>query len=112
MPAALLVPAGTSTWYVVACGNRTFGSNRIVRVPIHRQLPGGCGVSFTGVVAEASACDVTAIIGWLNVTLSSGASGTAPSGIHRNTRSSLPASADGGGSSDDDGGGGNAAVIV
>jgi hypothetical protein len=29
----------------------------------------------------ASACEVTAIIGWLNVTVSSGASGTCPSGM-------------------------------
>jgi hypothetical protein len=50
-------------------------------------------------------------MGWLNVTLSSGASGTAPSGIHRSTESALPASEAAGGSSDD-GGGGNAAVIV
>jgi hypothetical protein len=71
----------------------------------------GCGVSFTGVVADASVCDVTAIIGWLNVTLSSGASGTLPSGIQRTTRRSWPASLAGGGSSDD-GGGGNAPLIV
>src|SRR5688500_11332348 len=80
-PFADLVPAGTSTVYVVACGNRTSGSNRIVRVPIQRQLPFGCGASFTGVTPAASPCDVTATIGWLNVTESSGASGTCPSGM-------------------------------
>ena len=49
-PVALFVPAGTSTLYVVACGNRTSGSNSIVRVPIQRQRPFGVGVSFTGIV--------------------------------------------------------------
>jgi len=56
-----------------------------VRVPIQRQWPGGCGDTRTGVAAAASACDVTATIGWLNVTLSSGASGTLPSGMVRTT---------------------------
>ena len=97
--------------YVVACGNRISGSNRTVRVPIHRQLPFGCGVSFTGVVPAASPCEVTATIGWLNVTLSSGARGTAPSGIQRSTLRSFPASLLAGGNSDD-AGGGNAPVIV
>ena len=69
------------------------GSNRIVRVPIHRHVPFGCGVNFTGVVADASVCDVTAIIGRLNVTLSSGASGTGPSGIQRSTCGSMLLSA-------------------
>ena len=80
-PLALAVPAGTSTAYVVACGNRTSGSKTIVRVPIQRHLPRGCGDSATGVAAAASVCEVTATIGWLNVTLSWGASGTAPSGM-------------------------------
>src|SRR6185503_2843231 len=110
-PVALLVPSGTSTLYVVACGNRISGSNRIVRVPIHRHLPRGSGVSLTGVTAAASFCEVTATIGWLNVTLSSGASGTLPSGIVRRTWRSLPASLAAGGSSDD-GGAGNALLIV
>src|ERR1041384_8128555 len=110
-PVALRVPAGTSTVYVVACGKRTSGSNRIVRVPIQRHLPGGCGVSLTGVVCAASLCEVTATIGWLNVTLSSGASGTLPSGMKRTTCRSLPASLAAGGSSDD-GGAGNGVLIV
>ena len=74
-------------------------------------MPFGCGVNFTGVDAAASVCDVTAIIGWLNVTLSSGASGTAPSGIQRRTLRSLPASFATGGSNED-GGGGNLPLIV
>src|SRR5262245_11481011 len=68
-PVALFVPAGISTWYVVACGNRTSGSNKIVRVPIQRQRPFGSGDSFTGRTAAASSCDVTATIGCENVTL-------------------------------------------
>ncbi len=81
-PVALFVPAGISTLNVVACGRRMSGLNSTVRVPIQRQRPcGGCGVSTTGVVAAASCCDVTATIGWLNVTLTSGASGTSPSGM-------------------------------
>src|SRR5436853_7786423 len=80
LPVALLVPAGISTWYVVACGNRTTGSNNSVRVPIHRHLPAGVGVSLTGTVAAASSCDVTATIACEHVTDSCGASGTAPSG--------------------------------
>ena len=70
-----------STVYVVAIGKRTSGSNKIVRVPIQRQRPFGVGVSFTGVVVAASSCDVTATIGELNVTESSGAIGTLPSGM-------------------------------
>src|SRR2546430_15275249 len=87
---ALVVPAGISTLYVVACGKRTSGSNTIVRVPIQRHAPLGCGESFTGVVAAASPCEVTATLGWLNVTASSGASGTPPSGLYRSTRRPPP----------------------
>src|SRR5262249_46035777 len=111
-PLADFVPAGISTLYVVACGNRTSGSNTIVRVPIHRQRPFGFGDSLTGVVADASACDVTAIIGWLNVTLSSGAIGTAPSGMQRSTCKPLPASVGFGGRSDDAGGGNTPAIVA
>src|SRR5215510_2447359 len=96
MPVALVVPDGISTLYVVACGNRTSGSNRSVRVPIQRHLPLGVGDSFTGTVVAASSCDVTAIIGCENVTDSCGASGTSPSGWNRST-SSLPAPAPAGG---------------
>lgn len=53
----------------------------MVRVPIHRHLPGGVGVSLTGWTLEASPCEVTATMGCENVTDSSGASGTAPSGM-------------------------------
>jgi hypothetical protein len=80
-PLTDLVPAGTSTVYVVACGNRISGSNSTVRVPSQRQLPLGCGVSFTGCTPAASPCEVTATIGWLNVMLISGATGTLPSGM-------------------------------
>ena len=79
-PVALLVPAGISTWYVVACGNRTTGSNTSVLVPIQRHLPAGCGDSLTGTLLAASSCDVTATIACENVTVSCGASGTSPSG--------------------------------
>src|SRR5262245_13100277 len=103
-PLALFAPAGTSTVYVVAIGKRTSGSNRIVRVPIQRHLPLGCGESLTGVVFAASSCDVTATIGALNVTLSSGAIGTSPSGIQRSTLRSLPVSLFVAGGSSDDGG--------
>ena len=72
-PTALFVPALISIWYVVACGNRTSGSNSTVRVPIQRQWPFGVGVSITGTIAAASSCEVTPTIGWLNVTESSGA---------------------------------------
>ena len=47
-PVTLFVPAGMVTVNVVACGNRISGSNRIVRVPIHRQRPFGVGESVTG----------------------------------------------------------------
>ena len=110
-PFALFVPAAISTWYVVACGNRTSGSNSSVRVPIQRHVPFGVGTSFTGTLAAASSCDVTATIGCENVTLSSGAYGTLPSGMNRSTRRSFPASLLAGGRSDD-GGGGNAPLIV
>ena len=50
-------------------------------MPIHRHLPGGVGVSFTGCTWEASPCEVTATIGCEKVTDSSGASGTCPSGM-------------------------------
>ena len=62
-------------------------------------------------VAAASPCDVTATIGCENVTESSGASGTGPSGIQRTTRRSWPASLALGGNSDD-GGAGNVELIV
>jgi hypothetical protein len=80
-PVALFVPSGIVILYVVDCGKRGSGSNRIVRVPIQRHLPFGCGSSFTGWVFAASSCDVTATRGWLNVTLSSGAYGISPSGM-------------------------------
>ena len=48
-----------------------------VLVPNQRHLPGGCGVSFTGTFAAASSCEVNATIGCENVTLNSGAIGTA-----------------------------------
>src|SRR6185503_9727209 len=95
-----------------ACGNRTSGSNKIVRVPIQRQRPFGSGVSFTGVTAAASSCDVTATIGWLNVTDSSGASGTSPSGIQRKTFKSLLASIGFAGGRFVDAGGGNDPLIT
>jgi hypothetical protein len=82
-----------------------------VRVPIHRHLPLGCGVSFTGVVFAASSCDVTATIGCENVTESSGASGTSPSGIQRRTVSSLFA-VDGVGGSSVEAGAGKLSLIV
>jgi hypothetical protein len=66
---------------VVACGNRTCGSNKIVRVPIQRHLPAGVGVSLTGWTCAASPCEVTATIACEKVTVSSGASGTLPSGM-------------------------------
>jgi hypothetical protein len=67
-PEAERVPCAISIEYSVAAGNLTSGSNISVRVPSHRHLPGGVGVSFTGTsLATVSACDVTATIGWLNV---------------------------------------------
>src|SRR5204862_247554 len=75
-PAVDVVPAGTSTEYVVAIGKRPAGSNSTVFVPTQRHWPFGVGVSFTGCTPAASPCEVTATIGWLNVTLSSGAIGT------------------------------------
>src|SRR5258705_8009271 len=80
LPVALLVPAGISTWYVVACGNRTTGSNRIVRVPIQRHLPAGVGFNVTGTTLAASSCEVTATIARENMTHRCGAKGTAPPG--------------------------------
>src|SRR3954447_7953385 len=88
------------------------GGHTIVRVPIHRQLPGGCGETWTGATCAASSCDVTATIGWLNVTLSSGASGTLPSGIHRSTLRSLSLSIVVAGGSSVDAGGGKLALIA
>ncbi len=112
LPVADFVPAGISTWYVVACGNRITGSNSSVRVPTQRHAPGGCGVSFTGCTFAASSCDVTATIAWLNVTCSCGASGTSPSGAHRKTVRSLPLSFVVGGAALLLGGGGKLPLIV
>src|SRR5687768_12053645 len=64
VPFADFVPAGTSTLYSVAIGNRGSGSNIRVFVPSHRHCPAGSGVSFTGTTFDASDWEVTATIGW------------------------------------------------
>ena len=87
-PVADLVPAGISAVYLVAIGKRTVGSNISVFVPTQRHLPAGCGESLTGTASFARSCRlVSATIGWLNVTLRYGASGTSPSGWKRKTSS-------------------------
>src|SRR4029078_2470124 len=80
LPFAARVPAGTFTTYVVAIGNLSSGLKISVFVPNHRHLPGGCGLSFTGMLVAASSGEVNATIGCENVMVNSGAIGTAPSG--------------------------------
>ena len=94
-PLADVVPAGMSTVYFVAAGKRpaanpvlAAGSKTSVLVPTQRHCPSGCGESLTGTSAFArSLSPVSATIGWLNVTLRLGATGTSPSGAYRSTSS-------------------------
>src|SRR5689334_17856591 len=86
-PATDLVPAGTVTEYRVAIGKRPVGSNVSVRGPNQRHLPGGSNESWTGTLAAASSCEVSATIGRENVIVNGGASGTSPSGEYRSTSS-------------------------
>ena len=81
---ATVVPAGHLDAVVVAIGRRStapVNSNRNVRVPIQRQRPSSAGVTFTGTSAWSSCANVASgTIGWLNVTLRSGAMSTSPIG--------------------------------
>jgi len=78
----------------VAMGNRSVGVNASVRVPSQRKLPAGRGERLTGTEATLSACEPSAIIGWLNAIKSSRAIGTSPAGVMRST-SSGPRAAEG-----------------
>jgi len=112
-PPLARVPAGTSMRYSVAMGNRSCGWNRSVRVPIQRHVPVGVGVKRTGTVAAASACDVTATMGWEKVTERLGARGTSPSGEWRRTVSGSAGAPPGAGGAPGGGaGGGNVSLIV
>jgi hypothetical protein len=79
-PAADRVPAGTEAEYDVALGKPPAGSKSSVRVPTQRHCPGGWGSRRTGTCAAAASWVSSAIIGWSNVTLRCGATGTSPSG--------------------------------
>src|SRR5512138_1517194 len=90
LPAADFIPAGTVARYSVALGSRSISlesySKVRVLVPSQRQVPERAGSILTGTSFSARSPSVPiGTMGWLNVTLTNGATGISPSGAKRST---------------------------